>query len=174
MVFGWSFLAFFSMISANSFMGRTPRSFKSVPFNNQTVTAGLPTDPGIVLFSADKSVSWTELYETARGKIHQDMVEPGLEYLQNSGTPLSPAVTGLTCLDATVAVVGRNRAPSENTWFKYTADQYQTVEVTSCDPENIAVPSVPIFMFTVIVMAPFWQKMMILSPDVPITGQVPV
>jgi hypothetical protein len=40
---------------------------------------------------------------------------------------------GLSCYTAAVAVKGQNYAPSQNTWFKYTADKFSIVQVTSCD-----------------------------------------
>jgi hypothetical protein len=40
---------------------------------------------------------------------------------------------GLSCSTAAVAVKGQNYAPSQNTWFKYTADKFSIVQVTSCD-----------------------------------------
>jgi hypothetical protein len=40
---------------------------------------------------------------------------------------------GLSCLTAAVAVKGQNYAPSQNTWFKYTADKFSIVQITSCD-----------------------------------------
>jgi hypothetical protein len=40
---------------------------------------------------------------------------------------------GLSCYTAAEATIGRNWAPSQNTWFKYTADKFSIVEVTSCD-----------------------------------------
>jgi hypothetical protein len=40
---------------------------------------------------------------------------------------------GLSCLTAAVANKGQNYAPSQNTWFKYTADKFSIVQVTSCD-----------------------------------------
>jgi len=43
---------------------------------------------------------------------------------------------GLSCLTAAVANIGQNYAPSQNTWFKYTADKFSIVEVTSCDPHQ--------------------------------------
>jgi M6 family metalloprotease-like protein len=41
--------------------------------------------------------------------------------------------TGVACSDAAEAFVGRNWAPSQDTWFKYTADKFQMVTITSCD-----------------------------------------
>jgi len=43
---------------------------------------------------------------------------------------------GLSCYTAAVATVGQNYAPSQNTWFKYTADKFSIVQVTSCDPHQ--------------------------------------
>jgi hypothetical protein len=43
---------------------------------------------------------------------------------------------GLSCYTAAVAVKGQNYAPSQNTWFKYTADKFSIVTVTSCDPHQ--------------------------------------
>jgi hypothetical protein len=40
---------------------------------------------------------------------------------------------GLSCSTALVAEAGRNRAPGQNSWFKYTADKFSIVQVTSCD-----------------------------------------
>jgi len=40
---------------------------------------------------------------------------------------------GLSCYTAAVANKGQNYAPSQNTWFKYTADKFSIVQVTSCD-----------------------------------------
>ncbi len=40
---------------------------------------------------------------------------------------------GLSCYTAAEATIGQNYAPSQNTWFKYTADKFSIVEVTSCD-----------------------------------------
>jgi hypothetical protein len=40
---------------------------------------------------------------------------------------------GLSCATAAVAVKGRNWAPSQNTWWKYTADKFSIVQITSCD-----------------------------------------
>jgi len=40
---------------------------------------------------------------------------------------------GLSCYTAAVAVKGQNYAPSQNTWFKYTADKFSLVQITSCD-----------------------------------------
>jgi hypothetical protein len=40
---------------------------------------------------------------------------------------------GLSCYTAAPAVIGRNWAPSQNTWFKYTADKFSIVQITSCD-----------------------------------------
>ncbi len=56
--------------------------------------------------------------------------------------PLSGSGGATSCADGGIAVVGRNWAPSQNSWFKYTADRYQTVQITSCDPENTVVPYV--------------------------------
>jgi hypothetical protein len=43
---------------------------------------------------------------------------------------------GLSCYTAAVATKGQNYAPSQNTWFKYTADKFSIVQVTSCDPHQ--------------------------------------
>jgi hypothetical protein len=43
---------------------------------------------------------------------------------------------GLSCATATVANKGENWAPSQNTWFKYTADKFSIVEVNSCHPHQ--------------------------------------
>jgi hypothetical protein len=43
---------------------------------------------------------------------------------------------GLSCSTAAVANLGQNWAPSQNTWFKYTAEKFSVVEVTSCDPHQ--------------------------------------
>ncbi len=43
---------------------------------------------------------------------------------------------GLSCYTAAVAEKGQNYAPSQNTWFKYTADKFSIVQVTSCDPHQ--------------------------------------
>ena len=43
---------------------------------------------------------------------------------------------GLSCYTAAVANKGENWAPSQNTWFKYTADKFSIVEVNSCHPHQ--------------------------------------
>ncbi|OFY50728.1 MAG: hypothetical protein A2X22_05920 [Bacteroidetes bacterium GWF2_49_14] len=43
---------------------------------------------------------------------------------------------GLSCYTAAVANIGENWAPSQNTWFKYTADKFSIVEVNSCHPHQ--------------------------------------
>jgi hypothetical protein len=43
---------------------------------------------------------------------------------------------GLSCYTAAVANKGDNWAPSQNTWFKYTADKFSIVQVTSCHPHQ--------------------------------------
>ena len=43
---------------------------------------------------------------------------------------------GLSCYTAAVANKGENYAPSQNTWFKYTADKFSIVTVTSCNPHQ--------------------------------------
>jgi hypothetical protein len=45
---------------------------------------------------------------------------------------------GLSCYTAAVATIGQNYAPSQNTWFKYTADKFSIVQITSCDAHQDA------------------------------------
>jgi hypothetical protein len=47
-------------------------------------------------------------------------------------------VEGLSCYTAAVANIGQNYAPSQNTWFKYTADKFSIVQITSCDAHQDA------------------------------------
>jgi hypothetical protein len=43
---------------------------------------------------------------------------------------------GLSCYTATEVTLGRIWAPSQNTWWKYTAEKFQITTITSCDPNQ--------------------------------------
>jgi len=43
---------------------------------------------------------------------------------------------GLSCMEATIARIGENWAPKKDSWFRYTADKFSIVEVTSCNPHQ--------------------------------------
>ena len=47
--------------------------------------------------------------------------------------PLSGTGTDAVCSGAGIALAGRNWAPGQNTWFKYTSPSDQIVQITSCD-----------------------------------------
>jgi hypothetical protein len=47
---------------------------------------------------------------------------------------------GLSCYNAIEAVVGENWSVSQNSWFTYTADKFQIVNINSCHPNNTVDP----------------------------------
>jgi hypothetical protein len=49
---------------------------------------------------------------------------------------------GLSCYTAAEAFVGENWAASQNSWFTYTAERFQIVNINSCHPNNTTDPYV--------------------------------
>jgi hypothetical protein len=47
---------------------------------------------------------------------------------------------GLSCYTATEAFIGENWAASQNSWFTYTAEKFQIVNINSCHPNNTVDP----------------------------------
>jgi hypothetical protein len=47
---------------------------------------------------------------------------------------------GLSCYTAAEAFVGENWAASQNSWFTYTAERFQIVNINSCHPNNTTDP----------------------------------